>query len=285
MNLRPTPCLRRRLSPPSPLVRTEADRSAGAVVLRADDVSFAYPAQRGPRARRRIGQRRARRSRRHHRTERLGQDDAAETARRDARAGVRVGFARRPAARPTGRAARSRGASPYVPQETHASFDFTVLDIVLMGRFPHLGTFALEGPEDLAIARAGARGHGRGAFEERPFAHAERRRKTARGDRQRAGPESRSCCCSTSRPRRSISGISSKSQRCCARLNREQGVTMVLSTHDLNFAASLCRQLVLLTRRTGAGLRPDRTGADRRSRPGALRRGRRRRAITRAPAT
>ena len=40
-----------------------------------------------------------------------------------------------------------------VPQETHAPFDFTVLDIVLMGRFPHLGAFALEGPADLAIAR------------------------------------------------------------------------------------------------------------------------------------
>src|SRR4029450_10029197 len=34
-----------------------------------------------------------------------------------------------------------------VPQETYAPFDFTVLEIVLMGRFPHLGAFALEGPE------------------------------------------------------------------------------------------------------------------------------------------
>ena len=32
-----------------------------------------------------------------------------------------------------------------------------VLDIVLMGRFPHLGAFALEGPADLAIAQRGAR--------------------------------------------------------------------------------------------------------------------------------
>src|SRR5262249_55805674 len=36
-----------------------------------------------------------------------------------------------------------------VPQETHAPFDFTVLDLVLMGRFPHLGPFTLEGPDDL----------------------------------------------------------------------------------------------------------------------------------------
>ena len=32
-----------------------------------------------------------------------------------------------------------------VPQETHSAFDFTVLDIVLMGRYPHLGAFELEG--------------------------------------------------------------------------------------------------------------------------------------------
>ena len=32
-----------------------------------------------------------------------------------------------------------------VPQETHAAFDFSVLEIVLMGRYPHLGAFALEG--------------------------------------------------------------------------------------------------------------------------------------------
>jgi iron complex transport system ATP-binding protein len=31
-----------------------------------------------------------------------------------------------------------------------------------------------------------------------------------------------------------------------SRLNRDQSVTMVLSTHDLNFAASLCRRLLLL---------------------------------------
>ena len=40
-----------------------------------------------------------------------------------------------------------------MPQETHPAFDFTVLEMVLMGRHPHLGTFELEGPRDLAIAR------------------------------------------------------------------------------------------------------------------------------------
>ena len=51
-----------------------------------------------------------------------------------------------------------------VPQETHAPFDFTVLEIVLMGRFPHLGAFALEGPEDLAIARRALAATGNGGI-------------------------------------------------------------------------------------------------------------------------
>src|SRR3984957_3679562 len=57
----------------------------------------------------------------------------------------------------------------FVPQETTAPFDFTVLDIVLMGRFPHLGAFALEGPEDLAIARRALEATGTDSFEGRAF--------------------------------------------------------------------------------------------------------------------
>src|SRR5262245_48024956 len=39
-----------------------------------------------------------------------------------------------------------------VPQETHPAFDYTVMEMVLMGRHPHLGPFELEGPSDLALA-------------------------------------------------------------------------------------------------------------------------------------
>nr|MDQ3071253.1 ABC transporter ATP-binding protein [Acidobacteriota bacterium] len=41
-----------------------------------------------------------------------------------------------------------------VPQDTHLAFDYTVLEIVLMGRYPHLRALQMEGPRDLAIARA-----------------------------------------------------------------------------------------------------------------------------------
>src|SRR5690242_1039602 len=40
-----------------------------------------------------------------------------------------------------------------VPQETHPAFDFSVIRIVVMGRYPHLGAFELEAADGLAIAR------------------------------------------------------------------------------------------------------------------------------------
>lgn len=40
-----------------------------------------------------------------------------------------------------------------VPQATHVAFPFTALEIVLMGRAPHLGGLAIEGQQDLEIAR------------------------------------------------------------------------------------------------------------------------------------
>ena len=54
-----------------------------------------------------------------------------------------------------------------VPQETQLAFDYTVLEIVLMGRYPHLGAFAVEGPKDLAIAREALAATGTAALEDR----------------------------------------------------------------------------------------------------------------------
>ena len=38
-----------------------------------------------------------------------------------------------------------------VPQETQLAFDYTVGEVAMMGRYPHLGAFEIEGPADLAI--------------------------------------------------------------------------------------------------------------------------------------
>jgi iron complex transport system ATP-binding protein len=40
-----------------------------------------------------------------------------------------------------------------VPQESYLSFGFTALEVVIMGRNPHLGRMQAAGPEDLEIAR------------------------------------------------------------------------------------------------------------------------------------
>jgi iron complex transport system ATP-binding protein len=131
-----------------------------------------------------------------------------------------------------------------VPQETFAPFDFSVLDIVLMGRFPHLGRFALEGPADLEIARGALRATGTEAFEHRSFGT------LSGGEKQRVviasalaqSPE----VLLLDEPTASLDvGHQFDVQQLLERLNRD-GVTMVLSTHDLNLAAVLCRSLVLL---------------------------------------
>ncbi len=40
-----------------------------------------------------------------------------------------------------------------VPQDSFVNFNFTSLEIVMMGRNPHLGLFDMEGPKDLQIAK------------------------------------------------------------------------------------------------------------------------------------
>src|SRR4051812_4326644 len=57
-----------------------------------------------------------------------------------------------------------------VPQETHVTFDFSALEIVLMGRFAHLGAFAIEGPDDMAIARQALAATGTESLASRQFA-------------------------------------------------------------------------------------------------------------------
>ena len=43
----------------------------------------------------------------------------------------------------------------HLPQNTSVDFGFTSLEVVLMGRNPHLGPFQLEGARDFEVARAG----------------------------------------------------------------------------------------------------------------------------------
>src|SRR6185503_10813402 len=73
----------------------------------------------------------------------------------------------RPIARLTRRDLARRIA--VVPQETHSTFDFSVIDMVLMGRYPHLGAFELEQARDQEIAREALTATGTLALEARAF--------------------------------------------------------------------------------------------------------------------
>jgi iron complex transport system ATP-binding protein len=132
-----------------------------------------------------------------------------------------------------------------VPQETHLAFDYTVLEIALMGRYPHLGPFELEGVKDLAIARDALLATGTAALERRSFAT------LSGGEKQRviiASAVAQSAgLMLLDEPTASLDlGYQLEIAALLRRLNADRGITMVVATHDLNFAASVCSELVLL---------------------------------------
>jgi len=132
-----------------------------------------------------------------------------------------------------------------VPQETQTTFDFSVIDMVLMGRYPHLGPFELEGIADLEIAREALRATGTAALEARTFAT------LSGGEKQRvviaAALAQASDILLLDEPTTALDlGYQFEIATLLKRLNSERGTTMVVSTHDLNLAASLCERIVLL---------------------------------------
>jgi iron complex transport system ATP-binding protein len=132
-----------------------------------------------------------------------------------------------------------------VPQETHLAFDYSVLEIVLMGRYPHLRPFELEGPEDVAMAREALAATGTSSLEQRPYAT------LSGGEKQRVIIASALAQAASimllDEPTASLDpGYQIEIAALLRRLNAERGITMIVATHDLNFAASICRELVLL---------------------------------------
>jgi iron complex transport system ATP-binding protein len=138
-----------------------------------------------------------------------------------------------------------------VPQETHLAFDYTVLEVVLMGRYPHLGTFQVEGPADIAIARDALAATGTAPFEDRVFAT------LSGGEKQRvviaaalaqiAGSNGGGSLLLLDEPTAALDLAYQLEVSALLRdLQHRRQIAIVVSTHDLNFAASVCRTLVLL---------------------------------------
>ena len=158
--------------------------------------------------------------------------------------------------RTLGRAAVARRMA-VVPQETQLAFDYSVLEIAVMGRYPHLTTFEVEGPEDLALARKALQATGTLTLEARPF------NTLSGGEKQRVviasaltqfassndTPSDRTDVLLLDEPTASLDlGYQLEIRSILQELNRSRGVTIIVSTHDLNMAAGLCRDLILLDR-------------------------------------
>ncbi len=155
-----------------------------------------------------------------------------------------------------------------VPQETQLAFEYTVLEMAVMGRYPHLGAFEIEGPDEIEVARDALRQTGTLHLESRWFntlsggekqrvviasalAQIEKRlREPFSSDSTEKGSRSLfSEILLLDEPTASLDlAYQLEIRSVLARLNESRGLTVVVSTHDLNFAAGLCRELILLDR-------------------------------------
>jgi len=137
------------------------------------------------------------------------------------------------------------GCVAVVPQQAPIEFPFTVLDTVLMGRSPHLGMLTMESKNDYIIARQ--------AMEFTETAHLADRRldELSGGERQRV-IIARAIC---QQPRLILLDEPTASldpahqvriMDLMERLRREQGITVVMVSHDLNLAAMYGDRLLLM---------------------------------------
>lgn len=132
-----------------------------------------------------------------------------------------------------------------VPQETELAFEYRAIEMVLMGRHAHLGVFTVEGPDDVRIAEEAMAATGTIHLAQRFF------HELSGGEKQRviiAGALAQSATLLLlDEPTASLDlGYQLDISSMLSRLNQEHGVTMAISTHDLNLAASICRELVLM---------------------------------------
>jgi iron complex transport system ATP-binding protein len=147
-----------------------------------------------------------------------------------------------------------------VPQETHLAFDYSVIEVVLMGRYAHLATFEIEGPEDIAVARSALAATGTLDLEDRPFDT------LSGGEKQRViiasaltqisasvapvtpvAPSENNGILLLDEPTAALDLAYQLELATLLRsLQQQLRIAIAISTHDLNFAAGLCRTLVLL---------------------------------------
>lgn len=145
-----------------------------------------------------------------------------------------------------------------VPQDTHTAFDYTALEMVLMGRYPWLGAFEIEGPGDRAAALDALDATGTAHLAGRLFPT------LSGGEKQRvviaaalAQLDDRSTPADALAGTRPLLFLDEPTASLdlryqlevvslIERLHDARGVTIVLSTHDLRLVSAVCSSVALL---------------------------------------
>jgi iron complex transport system ATP-binding protein len=141
-----------------------------------------------------------------------------------------------------------------VPQETQLAFDYTVAEVAMMGRYPHLGAFEIEGPADLAVIEETLTSTGTLHLRDRLFAT------LSGGEKQRVviaaalaqifrlqAEETETGYLLLDEPTASLDlGYQLEVASLLRQLHEDRRVAIVISTHDLGLAGTLCDSLLLI---------------------------------------
>lgn len=144
--------------------------------------------------------------------------------------------------------ARSRARKiAVVPQETALDFPFSVLEVVLMGRTPHLGGFGFEGDRDVAAAERAMERTGVGDLAGRFF------HELSGGEKQRVviaralAQEAEILLLDEPTTFLDIRHVVEIFDLLAA-LSEDQGITLLVVLHDLNLAALYLERMAFLKR-------------------------------------
>jgi iron complex transport system ATP-binding protein len=132
-----------------------------------------------------------------------------------------------------------------VPQTTSMDFPFTVMDVVLMGRSPHLGMLGLEREEDIHIAMQALKFTGVDALSSREMG------RLSGGERQRVCIARAICqdpkIILLDEPTASLDlAHQIRVMDLMEKLQHEKGITIVMVSHDINLAAMYADTLLIL---------------------------------------
>lgn len=144
-----------------------------------------------------------------------------------------------------------------VPQETRLTFDYSVLQMTLMGRYPHLKRFEHEGLDDFKIAREALAATGISQLEDRSY------KTLSGGEKQRVviasaltqlwqlkdsqKPSPNEGLLLLDEPTASLDiGYQLDIIKALLVLNENHKTTLVISTHDLGLAARLSDEIIMI---------------------------------------